>query len=182
MVSAAMTALLLVSLLTASPEPGSPTWFGGVEAHGTLLGGIAERSLLSVRFGGAVRGGRRFTGRWGVVGLVESNLWLATELSRARVLRGALNVGVGPELRWAGEHLRASLLVGPSILLTPTLLDAPGSVGLFIAMNPAQLAWGTGPVRVTLSVLSLSIVAPVLRGIPLVDVQFRTTVGVEVLP
>ncbi|MCA2981784.1 MAG: hypothetical protein INH41_01140 [Myxococcaceae bacterium] len=175
---------LLLSLVVLSAQPGEapPGWFAGLEAHGTLLSGVAERSLLGVRFGGALRGGRRFEGHWGLAGLVESNLWLATELSRARVLRGALNLGVGPEFRWVGDHLRASLLVGPSILLTPTLLDAPGSVGVFVTVTPAQLAWAVRSLRITLSVLSLSIVAPVLRGIPLVDVQFRTTVGVEVLP
>jgi hypothetical protein len=169
--------LVLLWLLLSHEAKAS--WFLTGSGHGTLLSGLGAGSLLAVRFGGGVGGGWRAAERWGVVGGVEWNGWVATELSRAQVLRGALNVGVGPELRWAEDRVRASLRLGPSVLLTRTLLDAPGSVGLFVDLTPAQFAWRVGALRVTLSALSVSIVAPVLRGIPLVDVQFRSTVGLE---
>lgn len=147
--------------------------------HFSLLNSAVTQSFLEASFGYGLRGGYRF-GRWGVFGQVEHNLWVATELRR-RVTHGAVNAAIGAEIFYFGGFARTSLAVGPSVLATDTLLDERGTTGLFVDGRPIGVHLPIGRhFAFTIDPLHVAIVAPVLRGIPLALVQYRTDLALEV--
>ena len=156
-------------------------FFAGVEGAVSLLSDAPERSFIDATMGYALRGGYRFD-RWGVLGQIERNYWVPTELSHA-VVPGALNVGAGAEWFLVNGRVRLSATAGPSILWYDTSFDSKGSVGLFADLRPVGLRWR--PSRrfgVALDPLSLAIVAPVLGSPGIVQLEYRTILGVELLP
>ena len=108
--------------------------------------------------------------------------WIARTNHRAigSIVQGALNVGVGGELLYFEQRARASVAVGPSVLLFDSGLDDAGTTGIFVDVRPVALRWRFHD-RVTLQVdpLTFTVVAPVLERIPLVLVEYRTVVGLE---
>ncbi|HZH78919.1 MAG TPA: hypothetical protein VEY88_23025 [Archangium sp.] len=175
---AVVITLLCSAASSADTVTDSRPVFVRVEGHGSLLSDAANRSILSGAYGAAVAAGAR-TGRWGFFGQVELNQWSNLEVSGAPV-QGVLNVGAGAELRVAEDFIRSSITVGPSILLHDTPLDRAGHVGVFIDIRPAAFRWRLTPRwLVSLDPLSFVLVAPVLGGIPLIQPQYRSTLGVE---
>ena len=188
-------ALILVFLIPAEPawaamqdasaeptEPFAGRLVASVEGHVSLLSDAPERSFINVTSGYALRGGYRF-GRWGVLAQVERNYWLPTELSR-ELKPGALNIGLGVEWFAVQDRVRLSVTAGPSILWFDTAFDNKGSVGLFVDLRPAGLRWlFPHHVALVFDPLSLAIVAPVLGEPGILQLEYRTLVGVEmVLP
>lgn len=148
------------------------------ELHASVLGDAADRSILNDTFGYAGKLGWR----WESVGVFvqgEQNLWGTREFERS-IAQGALNVGVGADLLYFEQRARASIAVGPSILLFDSGLDDAGTTGVFVDVRPVALRWRFHD-RVTLQVdpLTFTVVAPVLERIPLVLVEYRTVVGLE---
>ncbi|MCA9539087.1 MAG: hypothetical protein KC620_09370 [Myxococcales bacterium] len=183
-------AALLLALVVASPaaaetrlvslaEDGTLNgWFAQLEAHGSLLSDVADRSLLAGTFGGAARGGYRWQG-WGAFLHIEQDSWLTTD-NKTEVVQGAVNIGVGGEYTFAEGFVRTSVAVGPSILLFETVLDDPGSVGVFLDTRPLGLRWTLHEhFALGLDPIGFTVVAPVLDGIPLVQVEYRTALYVE---
>jgi hypothetical protein len=150
-----------------------------VEGYGSLLSGAERSPLLGLNAGWIVRGGAS-SGKWGGFLHVEQNLWLGTEYGTG-VVPGALNLGVGGELRFADGLMRSSLAAGPSVLLFDTQLDKAGKVGAFFEIRPLGLRWELSRVLVLgFDPLSFAVVAPVLSGIPLVRAQYRSALLLEV--
>ncbi|MFY0572799.1 hypothetical protein ACN28E_54465 [Archangium lansingense] len=178
--SAGLRAVLLLMLCLSGNARAQSTWsgFANVEVHGTLLNGTPGAPLLDINSGWAVRGGVR-RGSWGTFLQVEQSLWRGTEYG-AHMVPGALNLGIGSELRFANGLVRSSLALGPSLLLFDTQLDKAGHIGVFLDARPLGLRWRLSPhFTLGLDPLSFAIVAPVLSGIPLVRVQYRTTLVME---
>jgi hypothetical protein len=98
--------------------------------------------------------------------------------SRDHVL--ALNVGPGLGFTYARERVRSSLAAGLSVLALPTDIDRAGSVGLFFDLRPVTLRWPLDA-RTWIGVcpLSLALTVPVLTGIPLLQLEYRTTIQAE---
>lgn len=156
-------------------------WFVGVALHASFLSDIRGLSNLLPTFGYGLRVGRRWDNLGGFV-QIEHNLWWATE-SKQGLNLGALNVGLGFDAVYANGKVESSVAAGPSILLQSTPLDYAGHVGLFCELRPVGLRWKADDhVAITFDPLSLAIVAPVLGGIPLIHIQYRTTGGTEILP
>jgi hypothetical protein len=129
-----------------------------------------------------VRGGYRF-GRWGLLAQVERNYWLPTELSND-LKPGALNIGLGVEWFALHDRVRVGVTAGPSILWFDTAFDSKGTVGLFVDLRPAGLRWPL-PYQLALvfDPLSFAVVAPVLGDPGILQLEYRTLLGVEmVLP
>ncbi len=170
------------ALCFSGPAQASPEWrrHVAVEGYGSLLSGAERSPLLGPNAGWIVRAGAS-SGKWGGYLHVEQNLWLGTEYGAA-VVPGALNLGVGAEIRFADGLIRSSLAAGPSVLLFDTQLDAAGKVGVFFELRPLGLRWELSRhLRLGLDPLSLAVVAPVLSGIPLVRAQYRSAVLLEVV-
>lgn len=164
-----------------STPPSTDRWSGahaGAEVHASLLTDATDKALLSGTYGWALRGGWRFprpTGAWGLFLHLEQNLWLASELG-TEVVEGAFQIGVGGELIYADGFVRTALAAGPSILAFDTALDPAGTMGFFLDLRPVGLRWSAGTNLVLgLDPISFAMVAPVLSGIPLVNVEYRST-------
>jgi hypothetical protein len=155
-----------------------PGWFASLEIHASLLTDAADRSLLSGTFGYSFKGGRRWQ-RWGTFLLLEHNLWLSMEQG-AEVVQGAINIGLGVELIYAGGFVRSAAALGPSILAFNTTLDSAGTAGLFLLLEPVGLRWPVHRhVVLGLNPLCFALVAPVLGSIPLINVEYRTSFYAE---
>jgi hypothetical protein len=155
-------------------------WFVCITLHASFLSDIRGLSNLLPTFGYGVRVGRRWDDLGGVL-QIEQNLWWATE-SKQGLSLGALNAGLGFDAVYANGKVESSVVAGPSILLQSTPLDRAGHVGLFLEARPLGLRWkADDQIGFTLDPLSLAVVAPVLGGIPLIHIQYRTTGGMELL-
>jgi hypothetical protein len=98
--------------------------------------------------------------------------------SRDHVL--ALNVGPGAGFTYAGGLVRSSLAGGMSLLLEPTDIDRAGSAGVFLDLRPVTLRWPIAArTWIGVTPLSLTVTMPVLTGIPLVEIEYRTSIQAE---
>lgn len=155
--------------------------FVGVEGHVSLLSDAPERSYINATMGYGIRGGYRLE-RWGLVAQVERNYWLPTELSHTLVA-GALNIGVGAEWFAFNGRIRLSTVAGPSILWFDATFNSKGTTGLFVDLRPSGLRWRPGRrVAIAFDPLSLAVVAPVLGSPGIVQLEYRTLLGLELLP
>jgi hypothetical protein len=155
--------------------------FAQLEGHLSLFSDVVGRSLFAGTFGYSGRGGWRF-GQWGAFLQVEHNLWVTSELE-TEVVTGALNVGLGAEFTFANGVIRSSLALGPSVLLYDTPLDPAGSTGFFVDIRPLGVRFPfMDRFAVGFDPLGFSLVAPVLKGIPLVQLTYRTGLYVEWRP
>ena len=92
----------------------------------------------------------------------------------------AFDLGVGARFDYAGGRLRSSLAAGATLLALPGDIDTAGTIGAFVDLRPVGFAWRLRPgVRLGVVPLSLTLAVPVLTGIPLVSIQYRTTIFAE---
>jgi len=157
--------------------------FAALEGHLSFFTDEKERSIVANTFGYALRLGYRWGGHgwgaWGVFLHIEHNLWLAFEYETS-VENGVVNLGVGAEIVYAHGLVRSSVALGPSILAFDTLIDERGEVGVFLDARPLGLRWAFGDhLALGLDPIGVALVAPVLSGIPLVQVEYRTLLYVE---
>ena len=129
--------LLGVSTTASADEPLEFRW--AIEAHASFLSNQADRSLVNVTFGGALRFGYRGD-EWGGYFQMEQNAWLATELYRG-VVPGVWNLAMGVERLWASGLIRTAMAAGISILAYDTELHERGNTGIFFDLRPAALRW-----------------------------------------
>lgn len=149
-----------------------------IEGGASFLTALMDADNRSLTLEYAIRGGYRF-GDWSVLLHVEHGLWRAPELG-GLAWQQALNVGVAVERFYVSGFLRSMVTVGPSILLRSNDLDDSGDTGLFLDFRPLGIHWQlTDTIGIELDLLHLSLVAPVLSGVPLADVQFRSSVSLE---
>ncbi|MDJ0765100.1 MAG: hypothetical protein QNJ97_19110 [Myxococcota bacterium] len=153
--------------------------FAAVEGHISLFSDIAEASLIAGSFGYGVRGGYRWHS-WGVFLIAEHNMWVATEYE-TNVVQGAYNIGFGASFSYAHGFVRSAVAVGPSILAFDTLLDDAGTTGIYVDLRPVGLRFAVHRYLVIgVDPLNFSVVAPVLDRIPLVMIQYRSMLYLEV--
>ena len=151
----------------------------GLGGGGAVITAIVERSSRSLSFEYDVYAGYRYRD-WGFIGVVEHSIWRTSGADRMGRQEHALNVGVGLEHFNRSGFLRSQVRGGMSILLRANSLDPAGSVGFFLDLRPLGFHWLFKPRwSFFADVLHLALVAPVLSGVPLVDFQFRTSLGVE---
>ena len=145
----------------------------------SILGEAGQREHLAQSFAVGMRGGVRW-GRWGLFGQVEPAYWRVTNMDGTNEPQGTLNLGVGGEMLSGEGLVRTALSVGPSILTRAGELDEPGTTGFFFDLRPMGLRWLIAE-RVVLGFdpISLTLMVPVLEGIPLIELEYRTTITGE---
>ncbi|MGB8328557.1 MAG: hypothetical protein WCE62_00410 [Polyangiales bacterium] len=162
----------------ASRRPFPTEAFVRLELHYSFLTELADRSDLIPAFGYALKGGYR----WGFAGLFlqfEQDFWVGTEYD-VRVTQGAYNIAVGMDFTYFEGRIHTSIAAGPSILAFDTPLDSRGSVGWFLDFRPVGFQWDVHRfVRLGLDPISFAVVAPSLDGVPLVQIEYRTTFYLE---
>ncbi len=171
---AAAALLALTALAPVAHAGGYPTgWVMTLDLHGSLLTDSATDPLVSATAGYGLRAGHRW-GPWGVFLQAEHNMWVALELEQG-VQMGAFNLGLGGELIFADGWVRSSFAVGAAILLHETIFDPPGTTGFFLDVRPLGVRWCVAEdVTIGLDPITFAVVAPVLGGIPLIRVLYRT--------
>lgn len=182
-------ALLIVGLLVAregaaqSSSPATAGFYGQGEGSLSPLA-RAETSGTRLRVarsqGMAVRSGYRW-GDYSLFGSLEANSWRSPRLEGDDDFAMALNLGVGAERLSYQGFVRTSIALGPSMLVIPTDMDEGGETGFFVDLRPLGLRWRLlANLVVGLDPLSFSLLVPVLSRVPLVEVQYRTSIYCEV--
>lgn len=149
-----------------------------LEGGGSILTPLVDASTRSITFHGSLQAAYHLPDLAFVVS-VEGARWRAPELG-GRAWQTALNIGFGFARYHRSGLLRTMLLVGPSILTRANDLDPAGSVGLYLDFRPLGFSWRVNErFAIVADLLYMTLVAPVLTGVPLIDFQFRSSLGVE---
>ena len=173
--------IMLITSIALTEQAGAneKQYFVSGDVGFSIFGETGNRENLFRSLSQATRGGLRW-GQWGVYAHVEPVGWVAAEGIDSETWTSALNLGLGADYLYADGHLKASLTVGPSIMLKGTKIDQPGDTGFFIDIRPAGFRWSLSDVLVMgLEPLALSVTAPALGGIPLVEFAYRTNISIE---
>jgi hypothetical protein len=161
-------------------DPRYRPWYLSGQAGTVLLGRSASGGW---RVGRAFAAGAGAGRRWGWFDAfveAEANGWSSTRPDGSRDHALAVDLGIGAGASYAGGFLRTSVAAGLSILGIPTDVDSAGSTGVYVDLRPVRYRWALGRAWVLgVQPLSLMVAMPVLTGIPLVEVQFRTSLTVE---
>ena len=130
-------------------------------------------------FGFSAKGGHRWRDK-AIFVTLEGAFWRSPLVEGGSELVMATNVGVGGEILSAGGILRTSLAFGSSILTIPPKVDEAGKVGIFLDLRPIGCRFRLSPAIVLgVDPLSFHLSVPVLTGIPLIEIEYRTSVYVE---
>lgn len=109
----------------------------------------------------------------------EHDFWPDDEGETSLSLQ-TFNVGLGGGVRYFSGGVRTSLTIGPSVLLTRSQTDTPGTTGLFLDFRPTGLRFVLSPdATFELHFLTFNVVVPVFSSLPLVYLSFRTVLCVE---
>ncbi len=112
----------------------------------------------------------------------EANSWRDQRDDGSNDFVLTLDLGLGLRYDFAGGRLRSSVAAGGTLLVVPSDVDKAGSLGAFADVRPLAFVWPLAQVpgtRIGFAPLSLTLAIPVLSGIPLVSIQYRTTVFAE---
>lgn len=93
-----------------------------------------------------------------------------------------LDLGLGLRYDYAGGRLRSSVAAGGTLVAVPSDVDKAGTFGAFADVRPLCFVWPVAQMagtRIGVVPLSLTLAIPVVTGIPLVSIQYRTTVFAE---
>lgn len=165
-------------------EPRASYWVGG-QLHAVFVSALLDWEELQLSGGVGITGGVHFR-RAGLTLAVE-NSWfpeptLAEDSGETFVgeMQGLVAVLVGVDLRYASEHLRLRISAGPTMLLRSSLVDRAGTVGIAFEARPAGIRIPLRGARtLVVDPLSFSMAIPDFSGIPLLLLQFRTTLSIE---
>ncbi len=170
-------AALLLSLLAGRAAAGP--WSGQVDLASTLL----SRPKGSLQLARAQALGVAISRQSGDLRLflrAEANGWRDPRDDGSHDFTLTANIGLGLDFSYAGGRLRSGLAAGTSLLLVPDDVDQAPQAGLFVDLRPLAILWPLAPdLHIGLVPLSLVVALPVLTGIPLVCLQYRTTVLLE---
>ena len=178
--SAAFQALLIVPCVISSAyaAPGSALAVQ-IDTHASLLSDIQQSPIIGTG-GYGLRVGYRL-GNWRPLVQIEHSLWLEVEPD-AQFALGVLNLAFGCEYLFASDFVRSSLAAGTSTLLFETVLDKPGTTGLFLDIRPLGLRWALSDhVYLGFDPLAFSLAAPSLGEIPLIKAAYRTLFTMEIV-
>ena len=111
---------------------------------------------------------------FGVFGQIELNGWNVME-NESLTYQSALNIGLGGEVYYIDNRLRTALSGGLAVKLTNNELKESGEMGFFIDIRPTGLRFFINDL-LTLAVdpIAFNLEVPVLSGIPLIVVEYRT--------
>lgn len=195
----ASTASAQHGALAASTEPlqsdastahvATPPWWLSGGVHSAFLSDVIDGSWQGLTFGAELKVGFRGSSsrQLGVFLQLDTTFWLGPVVAEAdagrpfdSVLQGALNVGLGADVRYFDDHLRGAFSAGPSVLLRDNVVDNAGAVGVFIDFRPAgvRVPLRCGGVLV-IDPLTFTFLMPDLSRIPLVQIEYRTVLAIE---
>lgn len=173
-----MTGLLSATLLLAPPTLPVPSHYLDTELHAGIFAEAGNERLLRA-LGILTRLGRR----WGDLGgfvVADLSTWRSPLVGTGAERQTVVNLGVGLELLLVDGLVRSTNAIGTSILLQGTEADEPGTTGLFLDLRPLSYRWQVSDDwHINFAPIGSTIMLPVLTGIPLVELQFRTAISGE---
>jgi hypothetical protein len=168
--------------VTIARDPRFTPWYLSGQA-GTVLLGRSANATTGWRVGRTFAAGVGLGRRWGSFDAFvegEANGWSSTRPDGSHDHALAFDLGIGAGVSYAGGLLRTSLAGGVAILGIPTDVDHAGSTGIYFDVRPIAYRWPVARSWVLgVQPLSMSVAVPVLTGIPLIQLQFRTSLTVE---
>jgi len=129
-------------------------------------------------FAAIVRGGMRFTnlGWFAEIQLID---WLGYE-GGDRANQASANFGLGFEAVYFNRHIRSAISAGMAVLIKEAVPDPEGTMGFYLDLIPAGYVFHPrNHLNLVFTPISLYIGIPSLKGIPLVVIQYRTSLTVE---
>jgi hypothetical protein len=157
-----------------APDPRAQPWYVSGQLGAILLGRSSAGS--GWRVGRAVAAGLAAGRRWGAL----DTFVVGSRPDGSHDLSLTVNLGLGGGASYAGGFLRTTLAGGVSWLAVPTDVDRAGSAGIFVGVYPVGYRWPLSRTWVLgVQPLSLTVVMPVLTGIPLIEIEFRTSLAME---
>jgi hypothetical protein len=169
-------------VITSGPPVGPRDWSMQADLGATLASrsSTSSTSLALARAQALGLAVDRGFGQLHLFARGEANAWRDRRDDGTDDFVLAFDLGVGARLDYGGGRLRSSLAAGTTLLAVPGDIDTAGTIGAFVDVRPLAFAWRLGPgVRLGVVPLSLTLAVPVLTGIPLVSIQYRTTVFAE---
>ena len=110
---------------------------------------------------------------------LELNGWNNLVLDEERHEK-ALNIGLGTHIYFYQKRVRMSISGGASIMLSDNILDESGRVGFYLDLRPGALVWPIADKwSLKLDFITLNFVAPVLDGIPLIIIEYRSILSLQ---
>ena len=92
----------------------------------------------------------------------------------------ALNIGTGIHIYLFQKRVRMSISGGLAIMLSNNALDDAGKTGFYVDLRPGALTWPIDRhISFNFDFLTLNFVAPVLDGIPLLIIEYRTVLSLQ---
>lgn len=161
-----------------TPSGSLPAPTGYLLSAEIYLSDLADRALLASAFGYGFMASYRWKSAWSVGLRLEHDLWVRYELGHG-IDAGAISAGVAVSRLWIRDRIRTSLMLGPSFLLFDTGLDDAGSVGFYGEARPLGVVFNFPRMSLSLEPFTISLVAPVLRQIPLIRVAYRSVIQME---
>jgi hypothetical protein len=145
----------------------------------TLAGSIydARRDVFIGRWSPSIQGGYRFDD-WGIFGTLEFDQTFDFTLETDAL--NVMDIGIGAEFLSFVGHVRTSIAVGATVLMSDTSIDESGEIGWFVDFRPGGLRWGFGDsYALEVTPISLDILVPITKGIPLAVYSYMTLVAWE---
>jgi hypothetical protein len=180
--SALILAVLASVGVSGTSDDGAGPWALGADLGATLVSrsSSASTSFTLARAQALGIGIDRRSGSLHLFARGELNSWRERRDDGTNDFVLSVNLGLGAGLAYGGGRLRSSAAFGTTILAVPTDIDPAGAIGLFADVRPVAFAWPVAPgFRLGVVPLSLTLSIPVLTGIPLVSIQYRTTIFAE---
>lgn len=176
-----MRVLLLMTVMIGCATPRVPPneWVLTPEMSISNVSESPDEREFARAIAPAVRSGYRW-GKWGLGGLIEANFFRQKNLVGEHDQFAALLIGVDGEVLAVDGWIRSRLSGGLAVVLAGTELDEPGRTGFFVDIKPGGFRFVVGDAtRLTVDPISLAVVLPDASGIPLVDVQYRSSISLE---
>jgi len=137
----------------------------------------ARRDILFGHYAPSIMGGYRFS-TWGAFGTLK--LDRVIDFTQNTQSISILGFGLGVERLSFLGHVRTSITLGLSVLMSDTAIDQAGSVGWFLDIRPGALRWDINDqMTFEFTPFAFDITTPVPTGIPLLLLSYMTVVNVE---
>jgi hypothetical protein len=175
----ALALLVAPDSALAEPPVEPASWAVGLETSESYLGRTAGGQRRVGGFSVGLRAGRRWSW-WGMYGVTELVSW-ENRYADGDMQELVVDLGAGVEGLFIDRRVRASLSLGASILARDNPIDHAGRVGPYFDLRPGGYRLRLrGGLYLLIEPLTLHLIVPVLEGIPLAVVQYRTVLTLEV--
>lgn len=162
-----------------APVPNHHTPFAHLELASSFLPAIGEADATSISASYSARFGYRTPRHIDFFCVLEHDVWIGSDLAFSG-LPHVLNWGGGMGVILRHAKVRSSLAAGGSTMLFDGVNAEAGTTGMFVDVRPLALRFMTGHNNV-LEVVLLSFQAsmPKIEGIPIIHLEFRSALTLE---